>query len=243
MIYIFSKPEETIRFYAEFLIDRINLMSEFHIALSGGNTPKLLFKELKENFSNSIDWSRIHFYWGDERCVDRTDPESNFGSAYNLFLKYMEIPEQNIHFIDGSKDPKEEAENYSEIIKSNVQEIDGVPSFDMILLGLGDDGHTASIFPNQMELLNSPKICETAYHPETYQQRITLTGTAINNAKCVTFLILGGGKKEIVDKVINKRDGYEKFPSSFIQPKSKNLNWFLDSEAGELINPEVLKNS
>jgi 6-phosphogluconolactonase len=207
----------------------------FTVALSGGSTPKAIFKYLAENYKDKILWNKIKFFWGDERCVPVNHPDSNhLMTKENLFDK-IEISAENIFPIDGDNNPANEAVRYSSIIKEAVVMKDGFPKFDLILLGLGEDGHTASIFPNQIKLLDSNNICEVAAHPVTGQKRITLTGEVINNADQIIFLVTGGNKAKMIDTIINKKNDFEKLPASFVKPKHGKLIWMLDEAAASLI--------
>ena len=205
----------------------------FHLALSGGKTPSVLFSLLSEKFASTIPWNRVHFWWGDERMVPSDDPESNFGVVNNLLFKRLSIASENIHRIQGEGFPEIEAERYCKEIKSFVPEKKGWPSFDLIMLGLGDDGHTASIFPDQMQLLDSDQDTEIANHPLSGQKRITLTGKVINNAKRVAFLVSGESKAPIYYEIVNNTENSLKFPAAHIHPVGE-LHWFVDQKAGSL---------
>jgi 6-phosphogluconolactonase len=204
----------------------------FTIALSGGSTPAVLYSVLAEKYSNTVDWRYVHFFWGDERCVPPDDPESNFGAASSIFLRRIDISEGNIHRIRGEANPSDEAVRYSSEIIENTRTSGGLPVFDHIILGMGEDGHTASIFPSGSELLYSDKLCEVATHPLTGQKRITVTGKVINNSDAVTFFVTGHSKAEIVEQIIKKDSD---FPASFILPSHGRLVWLLDEKAGRLI--------
>ncbi|MCB9258314.1 MAG: 6-phosphogluconolactonase [Ignavibacteriales bacterium] len=234
MKYIFETKEETVKQFAENLILLIKKSAvenrKFNIALSGGNTPKILFKFLKQNYLQNVDWKNVHFYWGDERCVPAESDESNYGHAFNLFLNSEKIPKENIHRIMGEANAKEEAERYSKLIQNNLKSENNFPQFDFIMLGLGEDGHTASIFPNQMELLTSAKICDVAEHPISGQKRITLTGPLINNAKNISFLVTGKSKAKVIENIFEKKNNYNDYPASHIKAINGNLTWFLDKE-------------
>jgi len=204
------------------------------IALSGGSTPNILFTLLAGKHCANVSWKNVHFFWGDERCVPPHDPESNFGVASRLFLEKIDIPGVNIHRIIGEDEPEREAERYAlEILKFTRQK-HGLPVFDMVILGLGDDGHTASIFPGQTHLLTSDKICRAALHPVTGQKRITLTGPVINNAETVIFLVSGAGKAEIVADIIEK-PGITEYPAASIEPVHGVLKWYLDIDAASML--------
>ncbi len=202
------------------------------VALSGGSTPKQLFELWGSEWAESIDWNRIHFFWGDERCVAPDDPESNFGVAHEVWLSRVAIDPSNIHRVFGESDPEVEAIRYgNEILKQVRIGSNAVPQFDMILLGMGTDGHTASIFPNQMELLTSNQVCAVATHPETGQKRITLTGTVINNAAKAVFLVTGANKAEILQQIFEKTGAYQTFPAAHIQAQ-ENV-FYLDEAAAK----------
>ncbi len=205
---------------------------EVHIALSGGSTPKIVFDELAANFNDAINWQKVHLYWGDERCVPPTDDQSNYKMTLDHLISKITIPKKNIHRIKGENEPDYEARRYAELLlKKLPKSSDGVPSFDLIILGLGDDGHTASIFPHEIELWHSRKLCEVATHPNSGQKRVSLTGKVINRAKNVTFLVTGENKAPIVDEIFNKKGKYEKYPANLVSPNSGKLIWFFDESA------------
>jgi len=238
-IKIFSSANEVAERFAEefkrMITDSLRDNKTFTVALSGGSTPELLFSVLGDKYSKSIPWEYVHFFWGDERCVPPDDPESNYGMAFRKLFEKIEIPTSNIHRIAGEMDPKKEASRYSDEISTFTRTRDGLPEFDLILLGLGDDGHTASIFPENMELLNSLKICVVSSHPVTKQKRITITGRVINNADYVIFLVTGKKKATIVEKIINKDNYTLSFPAGNIVPVYGSLSWCLDEDAGSLL--------
>lgn len=204
------------------------------MALSGGSTPKLLFSVLAEEYADKTDWSKVHFFWGDERCVAPDDSESNYGAANKLFLSPIGIPESNIHRVLGESEPSDESERYSQEITKHLEDRDGVPVFDILMLGMGSDGHTASIFPHEIELLSSEKICEVATHPESGQKRITLTGKVLNAASNVFLLITGKGKASVLAEIINRKGAFETYPTSFINPPN-GCNFFIDDSAGSML--------
>ena len=205
------------------------------VALSGGSTPELLFSILGDHFSQSVPWEYVHFFWGDERCVPPDDPDSNYGMTRRDLFNKIDIPPANIHRIRGEDDPGKEVLRYSAEISEFTLSREGIPRFDLIILGLGEDGHTASIFPGQEGLLRSDKICELACHPFSGQNRITITGRVINNAESVVFMVTGNKKAQIVEKIINKNPLSGNFPASHIGPSSGMLRWLLDDESGSML--------
>jgi 6-phosphogluconolactonase len=239
MIRTFATPRETVSSFAQelkLLIEKKTAKKKnFYLALSGGSTPQLLFKELKKKYLININWQFIHIYWGDERCVKPESEESNYGIANKLLLKHLNIPEGNIHRIKGEEKPKVEARRYSGEIMMTVPSKNNLPKFDLIILGLGTDGHTASIFPNQIKLLESENYCEVATQPDTKQNRITITGKVINNAENICFLVTGGNKSEVVSEIINNKKNSNKYPASHIYPNWGKLIWYLDNGASWLI--------
>jgi 6-phosphogluconolactonase len=224
-----SKAEVAKRF-SKYLEEQIKNNTIMHIALSGGSTPKGVFDYMSEN-AKGTDWSKVHLYWGDERCVAPTDSESNYKMTVDHLLSKIDIPEDNIHRVLGEAEPKSEAERYGKVLDLQLPKSQNVPQFDLVILGMGDDGHTASIFPHEIELWDSKENCEVAIHPETGQRRITITGKIINNAKTVAFLVTGESKAEKVKTIIENEDGFEAYPASLVAPTSDRLIWFLDKDA------------
>jgi 6-phosphogluconolactonase len=161
--------------------------------------------------------------------------ESNYLMAYDALLAELAIPEENIHRIMGEADPEEEALRYGEEIREQLNSRDDLPVFDLVMLGLGEDGHTASIFPDRMDLLTSDQVCAVAVHPQTGQQRITLTGRVINNANTIYFLVSGEGKAERISEIMNNDEKAFALPAYHILPVSGTLIWFLDEDASEMI--------
>ncbi|MDD4489395.1 MAG: 6-phosphogluconolactonase [Paludibacter sp.] len=186
-----------------------------NLAVSGGSTPKQLFALLAEdNFRTQIPWEIVRFFWVDERCVEPAHPESNFGMTYDALLQFAFVPAQNIFRMKGEDIPANEAVRYANLLHRELPARNGFPVFDIILLGIGDDGHTASIFPNNMELLNSEKFVDVATHPISGQKRITLTGKTINNADQVIFLVTGINKSGIVREIITETMDAKKYPAA-----------------------------
>jgi len=228
---IYNSKEEVARNFAEYLDNWIKDNKEIHVALSGGSTPKIVFDELSNSKKYKIDWSKVHLYWGDERCVPPTDEQSNYKMTVEHLLENIDIPSKNIHRILGENDPVKEAFRYGDELSVNIPQDNKVPIFDMVILGMGEDGHTASVFPHEIDLWHSKNTCEVAIHPDSGQKRITITGKVINHSKLVIFLVTGAGKKEKLSEIIHKKGDYEKYPASLVAPRSGNLIWFLDADA------------
>lgn len=232
-IKIFKNTEEIAAEFATMLLQMEKQANgeAVHIALSGGSTPKAIFKYLAKHFGEQLCSTQFHFWWGDDRCVPPTDEDSNYKWANDLWLSPIGIPKENIHRVLGENNPEQEAIRYSEEIKSTVPSENGWPVFDIMLLGLGEDGHTASIFPDQMQLLQSGKICAVATHPESGQKRITMTGPVINNSRQIVFLATGEKKAEKVKEILI--DQHINLPATNIH--SNNLVWWLDLNSSKLL--------
>lgn len=239
IIKIFPTPQALAESLALSLVNQINdartSSLPFTIALSGGSTPKLLFSVLGDQFASSVNWSNIHFFWVDERCVPPDDPESNFGMTEKALLSKISIPEVNVHRIRGEDNPDKEAGRYTTEIDKFTVKRNGLPCFNVMLLGLGEDGHTASVFPGNEKLFRSDKIYTSAVHPSTGQERITITGKVINNAANIIFIVTGKNKAGIVNNIVGQRDNKKQFPASFVKPSDGRVFWYLDEPAGSLI--------
>jgi 6-phosphogluconolactonase len=234
---IYKDKNEVAQKFSEFFADSVDGKEVFHVALSGGSTPKVVFDVLASDFKDTIDWSKIHFYWGDERCVPPTDDQSNYKMTVAHLFSKIEVAEENIHRILGEAESTREAYRYANLLEINLDRINDIPQFDLVILGMGDDGHTASIFPHEIELWDATEHCVVATHPESGQKRITITGQVINAAKEVVFLITGDGKAEKVREVVQKEGNFKTYPASLVAPTSGKLTWFLDQAAAEGISP------
>lgn len=234
---IYKDKQEVAQEFSKYFAALVKDAPVFHVALSGGSTPKIVFDILAEGFANAIDWSKIHFYWGDERCVPPSDDQSNYKMTVTHLFSKIEVPQENIHRILGENDPTGEAMRYANLLEINLDRVDGIPQFDLVILGMGDDGHTASIFPHEIDLWQAKDHCVVATHPDSGQKRVSLNGSVINTAKNVAFLVTGAGKAEKVQAIMEQTDGFEVYPAALVKPGSGNLSWFMDSSAASLLNP------
>lgn len=234
---IFETPEKLASSIAGMisLLTRKHEKMPVHVAISGGRTPGVLFETMAGNFRDKTEWPYIHFWWCDERCVAPDSPDSNYGQAMKTLFSKVSIPEGNLHRIVGEADPEEEAERYGLEIAGNLNSNYHWPVFDLVILGMGEDGHIASLFPDQLQLLNSPKICTVTSHPLTGQKRITLTGKVFNNARRVLIMVTGEGKSHRISEIMNNRKTARKLPAYYIDPGNGKLEWFLDAGAASLI--------
>jgi len=209
----------------------------FNISLSGGSTPKALFKYWASEYRDTLDWDKIIFFWGDERCVPPDNEMSNFGMTKKLLFSQVDsIVKKHIHRIHGENDPEEEIVWYTGIMNRFLLRENNYPVFDLMMLGLGDDGHTVSVFPDQINLWNYQADCILVKHPETGMRRISLTGNVVNNARNIAFLVTGKNKAEKVKQIIQEREAYmDRYPAARVIPIHGNLYWFLDEEAASLL--------
>ncbi|PZX46981.1 6-phosphogluconolactonase [Algoriphagus chordae] len=232
-IKIYDTKDQVAKEFSEYFRDLAASDQTLHIALSGGSTPKIIFDYLAEHFGTEIDWSKINFYWGDERCVSPTDSESNYKMTVDHLLSKIEIPATNIHRVLGENEPEGEAVRYSKVLDAELPKLNDIPQFDLVMLGMGDDGHTVSIFPNSISLWDSPENCVVATHPDSGQKRVTITGKIVNNAKAVAFLVTGAGKAEKVQEIIKKEKDFASYPANLVQPSHGDLIWFMDQDAAK----------
>jgi len=207
----------------------------FNIALSGGSTPSVLFEKIASFTEDPGLWKQVNFFWVDERCVPPDHQESNYRMTDETLFRPLSLSYAHVYRVMGEKESLSEADRYEALLRSQVPAREGLPCFNIILLGMGTDGHTASIFPDQMDLLHSRRICEVARHPETGQQRITLTGPVINNADRVCFMITGTNKASVLASILEEQRGSEKYPAAHIKPVRGTLEWYLDEEAAHLL--------
>ena len=193
----------------------------FTIALSGGTTPATLFEVWEREYAAYTPWFRIYFYWVDERCVPPGDEQSNCGLANRLLLSKIEMPSSHYYRIVGEGVPEEETKQYSSIVKTTVPTVGGVPVFDFVLLGIGEDGHTSSIFPGRQELLTAGEPYGVSVNPYNQTVRICMTGLPMIRARHTCFLVAGEGKCSILKQVLDVRNA-EVFPASYVWHRARN---------------------
>ncbi|MDX2443132.1 MAG: 6-phosphogluconolactonase [Bacteroidales bacterium] len=237
-INIFKNIDELSGFFAQHLKTKVKAIPEgqfFSIALSGGSTPRAVFQYLALNYKTQIPWKKILVFWGDERCVPPESEESNYRMANESLLDQVPIPGSNIFRIMGEARPSNELERYAKLVRQHITLVNGIPQFNFIMLGLGNDGHTASIFPGNLDFFNSEKLFEVAEHPQTKQKRITATGKLINQALNVAFLVTGESKAEMVNIILGHKEDWQKLPASLVHPKDGELIWLLDDKAAFML--------
>lgn len=228
--------EELIEFVAQEIVDLARKSIEsrgiFTIALAGGSTPRALYSLLAtEPWSNRIDWNCTHIFFGDERAVEPESELSGYQMAQSTLLTKVPIPAENIHRMEG------ERENLEEAAAAYQATLEKYFPLDLILLGMGDDGHTASLFPHSPALAESTLLCTATPVAtlEPYVRRLTLTFPAINAAKNVWLLVTGQGKAERLQQVFEGESELQSTPVTGVQPKNGELIWMLDSAAASLL--------
>ncbi|MGL6259716.1 6-phosphogluconolactonase [Vibrio sp. WXL210] len=232
---IFQTADQVVESLANDMKAFSELGRPVHISLSGGSTPKMLFKLLAtDTYATSIAWQNLHFWWGDERCVAPDDAESNYGEANALLFSQVNIPAENIHRIRGENQPEQEALRFANEMSDVIPTQNGTPVFDWILLGVGADGHTASLFPGQTDYADQ-NLAVLASHPESGQIRVSKTAKVLEAAKRISYLVLGAGKVDIVDEIHTTPASELPYPAAKIQSTTGVTEWYLDSDAAAKI--------
>jgi 6-phosphogluconolactonase len=233
---IFKDKEALSQAAAEIFIREavgsIRTHGRFTVALSGGSTPSGLYRLLAdEPFRGQVDWAKTFVFWGDERCVPPDDEGSNYRQAYNILLKHVPIPEENILRVKGELEPAEASDDYAQVLKHFAAPGLDWPRFDLVLLGMGEDGHTASLFPGSPVEADSPTLAVRGDYQGRPAQRVTLTPQVFNSARTIVFLITGENKASTLKEVLRGAHKPELFPAQRIQPTDRKLIWLVDEGA------------
>jgi len=233
---IFETPEKLNIAAANYIVTKANKAiaedDRFSIALSGGNTPLKIYHLLTtDEYRDKINWNKVFIFWGDERCVPLSDPANNAYQAKQVFLNHIPIPAENIFPIPVNLDPAFAAKRYEETIKDFFCE--SKPVFSLILLGMGDNGHTASLFPHTPILEERKAWVKEVYVPELNMSRVSFTLPLINQAKDILFIVSGAGKSSMLHTILEGKPEGEKYPAQLINPLQGNLQWFVDKEAAK----------
>jgi 6-phosphogluconolactonase len=227
---------EAARRFAELAEVFVGSVGKFSVALSGGSTPKAMYSVLAEKpFANSLPWRSIYFFWGDERCVLPDHPDSNYRMASEALLAKVPVPRENIFRIPAEDaDHERAAANYSATLRKFFGE--ELPHLDLIFLGMGADGHTASLFPGTAALRVKDRIAVANHVQKLQSWRITLTAEAINRALNIMFLAAGQDKAATLKEVIEGPRDLEKYPSQLIEPNYGSLLWMVDEAAASRLS-------
>ena len=206
----------------------------FSVALAGGSTPKATYEVLATvEFAPHIQWEHVHVFWSDERCVAPNHEDSNYHMAFDVFLRHLPIPVKQIYRMEGEIEPKKSAKDYENLLQNFFAR--KPPRFDLILLGLGKDGHTASLFPGTKALNETNRWVLANYVRKLSTWRLTMTARLINQAANVTFLVSGKGKAAALQRVLVGRYSPEEIPAQIIRPDHGQLRWLMDAEAAALL--------
>jgi len=226
---------EAARRFAELAVAFTNDAGRFTVALSGGSTPKAMFLILAEKpFADSLPWRSIYFFWGDERCVPPDHAESNYRMANETLLSKVPVPRENIFRIPAEDEDHERAAAiYSETLQTFFAEEQ--PGIDLVFLGMGADGHTASLFPGTTALCADGGVAAANYVDKLQSWRITLTADSINRARNVIFLVAGADKAPALNEVINGPRNPKQYPSQLIMPSHGAPLWMVDEAAAKLL--------
>jgi len=236
--------EDVVQAGAEFVVAGLRAALEeaetASLVLAGGGTPLALYARLAEA---DLPWERVHFFWGDERLVPPDDPGSNYATAHDALLRHLSLPEANIHRVKGELEPAAAVADYAEQLRAFAQQHDpGCPSpwprFDVVLLGLGEDGHTASLFPGSPAECVVPVQAVEADYAGRPAQRVTLTSIVFNHARRVAFLVTGENKAAAVAAALGPRRDPDQYPAQRIEPEEGEVVWFLDKAAGRAVKEE-----
>jgi 6-phosphogluconolactonase len=222
-------------------VEAIAARGQFAVALSGGSTPRATYALLaSDEFAARVDWSRVHVFWGDERCVPPDHPDSNYQMAREALLDHVPLPARNVHRIRGEINPKEAAADYEHMLRSFfarnprgkvARDDEPIPRFDLVLLGMGEDGHTASLFPATAALHEQTRWVVAYYVDKLSAWRVTLTPVAINAAAHVTFVVFGAAKAERLREVLAKPYQPDALPAQIVRPANGHLLWLADAGA------------
>lgn len=221
---------------AERIVRAANAVEHFSLTLSGGTTPKMLYALLaSEPYRSRIDWPNVEIFFADERCVPPDHADSNFGMINETLLSKVPIPQENIHRMRGELEPNEAAKEYGEMLKEKFPSTGsgqaGEGGLEMILLGMGDDGHTASLFPRTEALKETKHRCVSNFVPKLNAWRLTLSAPFINRAADVMILVTGAGKTKVLSEVLEGPRDPDRLPVQLIEPSDGRLTWLIDVDA------------
>ena len=221
---------EVAEWMTEMIESKLTMQDRFTLALSGGSTPQKLNALLAaEPYASRIDWTKLHIFWGDERFVPIEDDRSNAKMAFDTLLDFVSVPMEQIHVMRTDIDPALAAFEYEQVLHRYFDETES--SFDLVLLGMGDDAHTLSLFPGS-PAVTEKELWTTAFFLQSQDMfRITLTYPIVNRSEAIAFLTTGKNKATALKHVLEGNYEPEKYPSQLIKPTKGDLHWFVDKEA------------
>ena len=239
MIQIFKDSTELTQAAAEQFVaaaqEAVAQKGKFTVALTGGSSPVQLHKLLAQSpYKEQVPWEQTYIFWGDERWVPLTDDKSNAKMAFDTLLNLVPIPKDHIFPMFGDGEPEEFALDYEKLLQQHFSQ--EAPQFDLILLGMGDDGHTASLFPGTQVLSENSRWVQAYYLKPQSMYRITLTAPIINQAKKIIFLTFGQNKANALYEVLEGNRNPGQYPSQLIQPQKGEVLWFVDEAAASKLS-------
>ena len=240
-IRVFADLEALSRAAADVLVDlsrrAIADRGRFLVALSGGGTPARLYQLLPQPpYREEIPWANMHVFWGDERCVPPDHPQSNYRQAWDALLKHVPVSPQNIHRVKSELTPQEAARDYAAVLKQYAEAPLEWPRFDLVLLGMGEDGHTASLFPGSEVEASAPALAVSGHYQGRPAWRVTLTPPVLNAASAVIFLVAGAAKSHTLQQVLDGEYRPRDLPSQRVRPSDGELIWLVDRDAAAGLN-------
>ncbi len=207
----------------------------FTVAIPGGSTPRMLYSLLaSERYSGAVDWKKAHLFWTDERIVPPDHPESNFRLAFETFLSAVPLPAENIRRIKGEKDAETAAREYEQDMQAFFGR-EAIPAFDLVILGVGADGHTASLFPGPDALKETKRLAVPVFLEKPEHDRVTLTLPVLKNAHHVLFLASGGEKTDVLHEIL-EGGNRKQYPAGLVRPGHGSVRWLLDKKAASKIH-------
>ena len=238
MIHIFNRVDEVLEGVAEYFVSvankSIDAQGSFTVALSGGSSPKKLYALLAaEPYNNQVDWDKVFFFFGDERYVPANNPASNYQMVKKAMFEPLGIREDHIFAVDTTLPPAAAAKQYMEQISNYFKDADAI--FDLVLLGLGDNSHTASLFPFTPVLHEQTATVKEVFIPDQQVYRITFTAALINKAANIAFLVYGESKAQAVYNILEEERDIDTYPAQLIQPLNGDPEWYLDEAAARKI--------
>lgn len=240
-LHVYKDPNELIEVLANIISkvsqEAIAARGQFNFVLSGGSSPRKLYELLSsKTYKNKIDWEHTYFFFGDERFVAEDDPQRNSLMAKHFLFDFLKTPSSHIFMVDTNGTPFQAAHKYSKAIALHFK--NSPIHFDFVLLGMGNDGHTASLFPFSPVLEETEATIKSVYIEKLHMHRITMTAPLINQSRNVAFLVFGEDKSQALYHVIqDSKASSQQYPAMLIQPKNGKLRWFLDTKASALLSP------
>jgi 6-phosphogluconolactonase len=233
---IHTLSQQAAQYIVRIASESIVTRGRFTIALSGGTTPRELYSLLgSEPYRSQIDWKLVHIFWGDERCVPADSPDSNYHMAYEVLLSKIPIPALQIHRMPADQPDRDAASQEYSVEMQRTFGTNGIPNFDLIQLGMGPEGHTASLFPHQPSLHEQQRLVMPVSVPKPPPDRLTFTPPLLNAARNILFLVSGSEKADALQAVLEGAYQPDEYPAQIVRPASGEVVWMVDKNAAQNI--------